>query len=139
MPPWSPADQPSLRGTADVLDARFAKALADRDVDTCVAAILELEQTIVDWSGDTETNDGADHPRSVLRGMVVRLGELARRGATDPAETIGPFVDALVELRTQARANRDYATSDTVRDRLATAGVELRDTPNGPTWHLMPE
>jgi hypothetical protein len=134
-----PAGQPSLRGTADVLDARFADALAKRDVDTCVAAILELEQTIVDWSGDTETNDSADHPRSVLRGMVVRLGELTRRGATDPAETVGPFVDALVELRTQARANRDYATSDTVRDRLATAGVELRDTPDGPTWHLTTE
>ncbi|GIF65942.1 hypothetical protein Ais01nite_39770 [Asanoa ishikariensis] len=135
----SPADQPSLRGAADALDARFTTALAARDVDTCVAAMLELEQAIVDWAGDTETNDGADHPRSVLRGMVVRLGELARRGAADPAETVGPFVEALVELRTRARENRDYATSDAVRDRLTTAGVELRDTPDGPTWHLTTE
>ncbi|GAA1872481.1 CysS/YqeB C-terminal domain-containing protein [Asanoa iriomotensis] len=129
-------DQPSLRGAADELDARFAAALAARDVDACVAAMLALEQAIVDWSGDTETSDGADYPRSILRGMVVRLGELARRGAADPAETVGAFVDALIDLRAQARANRDYATSDTVRDRLAAAGVELRDTPAGTTWSL---
>ncbi|MEV0715091.1 hypothetical protein [Asanoa sp. NPDC050611] len=129
--------QPSLRAAADEFDARFAESLAARDVDTCVAVMLELEQAIVDWSGDTETSDGADYPRSVLRGMVVRLGELARRGATDPAETVGPFVAALVDLRAQARANRDYATSDTVRDRLSAAGVELRDTPEGTTWSLV--
>ncbi|MDG4821059.1 hypothetical protein O7635_04220 [Asanoa sp. WMMD1127] len=142
-PPAPPADvaapvvaAPSLRGAADELDAAFAAALAARDVDTCVATMLELEQAIVDWSGDTETNDGADHPRSILRGMVVRLGELARRGAADPAESVGPFVSALVELRAQARLNHDYATSDAVRDRLAAAGVELRDTPDGTIWHL---
>jgi cyanophycinase-like exopeptidase len=132
----APSAQPSLRGAADELDTRFAAALTAGDVDGCVAVMLELEQAIVDWSGDTETNDGADYPRSVLRGMVVRLGELARRGATDPAETVGPFVEALVELRGRARANRDYATSDTVRDRLAAAGIELRDTPAGTTWSL---
>jgi len=128
--------QPSLRGATDELDARFAAACAARDVEECVAAILELEQAIVDWSGDTEMEDTADYPRSVLRGMVVRLGDLARAGAVDPAETVAPFVDALVELRGRARVNRDFATSDTVRDRLTAAGVELRDTPDGTTWHL---
>ncbi|MEV4618822.1 hypothetical protein AB0J74_08980 [Asanoa sp. NPDC049573] len=130
------AAQPSLRGAADELDASFAAALASRDVDGCVAALLALEQAIVDWSGDTETNDGADYPRSILRGMVVKLGEFARRGAVDPAETVGPFVDALVELRGRARLNRDYPTSDTVRDRLTAAGVELRDTPDGTSWRF---
>ena len=43
---------------------------------------------------------------------------------------------ALVELRATAREARDFATSDLVRDRLAAAGVELRDTPAGPEWHL---
>jgi cysteinyl-tRNA synthetase len=131
------AAQPSLRGAADDLDARFGAALAARDVDACVAAVLELEQAIVDWSGDTEANDSADYPRSVLRGMVVRLGELASRGAADPAKTMAPFVDALVELRARARLNRDYPTSDTVRDRLTAAGVELRDSPDGTSWRLI--
>ena len=36
----------------------------------------------------------------------------------------------------RARDGRDFATSDEVRDRLAAAGVEVRDTPDGATWEL---
>ena len=57
-------------------------------------------------------------------------------GAADPRTVVGPFVDALLELRAQARAARDFATSDRVRDRLAAAGVEVRDTPDGVEWVL---
>jgi hypothetical protein len=126
----------SLREAADALDAAFSEALAGRDVDGCVAAILELEQVLVDWSGDTLTSDQGDHARGLLRGMVVRLGDLAEAGARDPREVLGPFVEALLDLRTEARAARDWAASDRIRDRLAAAGVEVRDTPAGATWVL---
>jgi cysteinyl-tRNA synthetase len=43
----------------------------------------------------------------------------------------------LLELRSRARTARDFATSDLVRDRLVAAGVEVRDTPDGPQWNLM--
>jgi cysteinyl-tRNA synthetase len=39
-------------------------------------------------------------------------------------------------LGTAARDRRDHATADLVRDRLAKAGVEVRDTPSGPEWHV---
>jgi cysteinyl-tRNA synthetase len=67
---------------------------------------------------------------------VVRLGELAEAGARDPREAVGPFVEALLDLRQQARERRDYAASDWVRDRLLAAGVEVRDTPGGVEWSL---
>ena len=57
-------------------------------------------------------------------------------GATDPRTIVGPFVDALLELRARARAARDFATSDRVRDCLVAAGVEVRDTPTGVAWDL---
>ena len=129
------AAEVSLARTADRLDAAFAQALADRDVDGCVTAILELEEVIVDWSADTDIEEG-EHARTILRGMVVRLGQLADAGARDPREVLAPFVDTLVELRARARDGRDWATSDWIRDRLASAGVEVRDTPDGATWHL---
>jgi cysteinyl-tRNA synthetase len=68
--------------------------------------------------------------------MVVRLGEVARTGARDPAEVVAPFVDAVVDARTRARAARDWATADALRDRLAEAGVELRDGGDGTGWVL---
>jgi cysteinyl-tRNA synthetase len=43
-------------------------------------------------------------------------------------------VETLLELRGRARAARDYALSDLVRDRLVAAGVEVRDTPDGAQW-----
>jgi cysteinyl-tRNA synthetase len=41
-----------------------------------------------------------------------------------------------VEARDRARAARDWATADALRDRLDGAGVELRDTGDGTRWVL---
>jgi cyanophycinase-like exopeptidase len=132
----TPAPASSLLGDADAATARFDAALAAREVDGCVAAILDLEQALHDWSADTLTSDEGDRARAALRRMVVRLGELAEVGARDPREAVGPFVEALLELRRQARERRDYAASDWVRDRLLAAGVEVRDTAGGVEWSL---
>ena len=148
--PVAPADAPSepeaeprrmasLRGAADEIAARFDAALGARDVDGCVTAILDLEQALLDWSADTLTSDEGDHARAQLRRMVLRLGELATRGAGDPRDRLRPFVEALLEMRTRARAAKDFETSDWVRDRLAGGGVEVRDTPDGAEWHLPEE
>jgi hypothetical protein len=126
----------SLRAEAESCRAAFDRALADRDVDACVQAVLDLEQAIADWSADTLQSDDRDEARRVLRAMLVRLGDLATVGAADPRETLAPYVDLLLDLRTSARDAKDFATSDLVRDRLAAAGVEVRDTPQGAEWVL---
>ena len=42
----------------------------------------------------------------------------------------------LLEERQQARARRDFATADALRDRLLAAGIAVEDTPDGPMWTL---
>ena len=126
----------SLRAAADDARAAFDAAMAERDVDGCVAAVLQLESTIHDWSTDMLTSGDGDHARRVLRALVVRLGELAEGGARDPRQLVGPYIELALELRARARAGKDFATSDLVRDRLAAAGAEVRDTPDGATWVL---
>jgi len=115
---------------------RFDAALAAKDVDGCVAAVLDLEAAIVAWSTDTLQSDDTDRARRTLRALVVRLGELARVGARDPREAVGAYVELLLEVRDRARTARDFATSDLVRDRLSAAGIEVRDTPDGAQWLL---
>jgi cyanophycinase-like exopeptidase len=131
-------DQPalSLREEADRARDAFERALAGRDVDGCVAAVLGLEEALAAWQSDTLQSDDADEARRVLRALVVRLGELAEQGAADPADAVAPFVEALLAVRTGARENKDFATSDLVRDRLVAAGVEVHDSPEGTTWAL---
>jgi cysteinyl-tRNA synthetase len=61
-------------------------------------------------------------------------------GATHRDEKLAAAVDALVgallEQRAEARANKDFAAADAIRDRLKAAGIELEDTPQGPKWSL---
>jgi cyanophycinase-like exopeptidase len=132
------ASEASLVDGVRRLEGVFEAALEARDVSAAVAAVLELDDLIVAWSGDTLQSDEADLARSSLRGMVVRLGQVAELGAGDPAERVRPFVDALLAVRDRARAARDFAVSDQVRDDLAAAGIELRDAPEGTSWHLLP-
>jgi cysteinyl-tRNA synthetase len=40
----------------------------------------------------------------------------------------------VLDLRQKARANRDFATSDLIRDRLKTAGIVVKDGKDGATW-----
>ncbi|MEQ8768790.1 MAG: cysteine--tRNA ligase [Planctomycetota bacterium] len=55
--------------------------------------------------------------------------------ATAPeAEASDPEIDALVAARQQARADKDWAEADRVRDELNRRGVVVVDTPQGPKW-----
>jgi cyanophycinase-like exopeptidase len=126
-----------LMEAATRLDAGFTAALERRDVGAAVAAVLEVEQTICDWSGDNAATDEPDRARSVLRSMIVRLGELAVGGSRDPREVVGPVVEIVMAQRAQARTDRQWARSDELRDALAAVGIEVRDDRDGATWHLM--
>ncbi len=101
-----------------------------------VSAILDLEAAIEAWSTDTDENDNADRARAVLRGLVARLGQAADQGLADPAARLRPAVEPLLKLRDELRGNRLYAASDAIRDALAHAGLQVRDTPEGTRWEI---
>ena len=45
-------------------------------------------------------------------------------------------VDLLLEMRSEAKARKDWTTSDIIRDRLAAIGFDVKDTKNGFEWSL---
>jgi hypothetical protein len=117
---------------------RFEAAAGGRDGASMVAAILDLEAAIEAWSTDTDENDSADRARAVLRGLVVRLGQAAEQGLADPSDRLRPAVEPLVALRETLRKEHAYAAADVIRDALAAAGLQLRDTPAGTCWQAGP-
>ncbi|MGI9121172.1 MAG: CysS/YqeB C-terminal domain-containing protein [Acidimicrobiales bacterium] len=137
QPDGDDAPPTSLLATAQALQISFDRAIAARDVEAATAAVLDLEAAIVAWSRDTLQSDEGDAARSVVRSMVVRLGELAEVGVGDPEDPLRLLVDALVDLRTKARSDRDWAGADGIRHRLQAAGVEVNDTPEGTEWRLL--
>ncbi len=129
----------SLAATAKLHEARFDEALDARDADGAVAAILQLESAIVDWSRDTLQSDDVDRARAALRSMIVRLGAAATEGVRDLRDVLGPVVEAALAARVVARSEKAFAVSDAIRDQLAEAGIEVRDTPHGTEWMVADE
>ena len=115
----SPADMAGLRD-------RFLDALAD-DFNTPQALAA-----MFDWVREANRRapgTGDSHLREML--ALLGLEELvddpgASEGAPDPDAL------ALLQRREQARARRDFATADAVRDQLRRQGWEVRDGPDGP-------
>jgi cyanophycinase-like exopeptidase len=117
--------------------AAFDAALQARAAKDAVTAILDLEAAIAQWSADTTQSDEGDRARAALRGLIVRLGDAAAEGLRDPIEQISPLADVVVRTRTALRRRKDYELADALRDDAADAGLELRDTAEGTTWHLL--
>lgn len=120
-------------------EATFAAALSDRDVPSAVRAVLELEDDITAWSHDIPAGDALDRARASLRSLILALGRAGEEGVRDPRQVLGPFVEAMLELRQKARADRRFDDADEVRNRLAALGVEVRDSPEGSEWVLAGE
>ena len=66
------------------------------------------------------------------------LGLINERGANNDAReaAYGKVVDMVLELRAKAKANKEWAVSDQIRDALADAGFQVKDTKDGVTWKL---
>jgi hypothetical protein len=129
------AAKPIGQTSAD-LEAAFFAALAGGDTGAAVAALLDFDTAIEARShGDADIVE-LDNARSTFQSLIVRLGEAAASGGSDPRATVEPFVDALLAVRARARETRDWATADFVRDRLTEAGVEVRDGADGSAWVL---
>jgi cysteinyl-tRNA synthetase len=58
-----------------------------------------------------------------------------RIGATNSDSKLSPVMDLVLELRQQARENKDWTTSDKIRDGLAAAGIVVKDTKEGTSWN----
>jgi hypothetical protein len=126
----------SLVAVAQQRRDEFESALAAGDANGATRAVLELENDIKLWSADTLTGSDADAAREILRSMIVKLGTAATGGLEDPRERVAPYVEALLAIRKIVRAEKRFDLSDIVRDALALAHIEVRDTPDGVEWLL---
>jgi hypothetical protein len=135
-------DRPAPRGPSPLmeeaarLERAFEAAIAGSRAGGAVDAVLQLDRTIAEWSADTLQSDEPDRARAILHSLIHRLGEAANTGLRDPREVLAPVMEGLIALRASLRGARAWNVADELRDRLAAAGIELRDTPDGTTWTL---
>ncbi len=65
---------------------------------------------------------------------VLGLVDETRQGAG--SEVIEGLMELILDIRKQARDNKDWSTSDQIRDRLKAAGIEIKDTKEGIEWSM---
>ncbi|QLD10936.1 cysteine--tRNA ligase [Microbacterium oleivorans] len=104
-------------------------------------ALAVLHETV--RAGNTALDDGdldaAGTALGGVAGMLSVLG-LQRMGtdAGDAAETaaLDALVRTMIDQRADARAHKDWATADRIRDAIAAAGIVLEDGPEGTHWSV---
>lgn len=92
-----------------------------------------------------DASEAVRHHLVTVRAMLDVLGldpgspQWASQGDDDRyARALDALVTAQLAARAQARAARDFATADAIRDRLTEAGVVVEDSPTGARWSLRP-
>ena len=126
-------DDQALPGILEAARADFGAALDDDlNVSAGLAVVFDLIRDL-NRRIDARSMSTADAGRALetLRDVDRVLAILPD---AEPAEALDPAVASLLEARVAARAARDFAASDRLRDELAAIGVTVEDTRDGQRW-----
>ena len=130
-------------GTAPegIISAGFTEAMnEDLAVPTALAVISEIMK-----SGNTalaaNNLDEVKRAAAEIRGALSILGcdpfdPIFATDSASSAETLDGLVSLALEQRQAARARKDFAASDAIRDQLAVLGVVIEDTATGTRWSI---
>ncbi len=126
----------------DVFRERFRDAMND-DLNTpqALAALFDatrdLNRKLADGSADSSYLEAAHALYADTLDDVLGLAEgtPSARGMGDP-EMLSGVLDLLMEQRRVARLNRDFESSDRIRDRLKELGIVIEDSVEGSRWKL---
>jgi len=129
-----PASVASVGSTIDASPAKaqFVEAMDD-DFNTprALAAMFDLAREINRGKDEGADVLGAQDTLRELSGVLgMSLDETAENSGA------GPFVQMLVNVRTELRAARQFDIADSIRDRLSELGVTIEDTPEGTEWRI---
>ncbi len=124
----------ALQAQIEATRQGFIEAMDD-DFNTsgALAALFELVRAINQARSEGATNEQLAPAQAALRELTGVLGLTLEEPAAAPSAA-EPFIDLLVEVRTELRKQKLWALSDRIRDRLAELGVILEDSREGTTW-----
>jgi cysteinyl-tRNA synthetase len=137
----------TLREISAIRD-RFLEAMDD-DFNTGVgvASLFDLVRALNKYAdvGKMEHTEPSTASLTVLKQGTATLRELAAtlglflkpveaRANSGDDGLVNQLMQLLIEVRASARKNKDFATADTIRKRLAEYGIALEDRPGGTEW-----
>ena len=119
----------------EIVDSFYSAMDDDFNAPMLIANLFEAVRRInlVNDGKDTLSAADRDLLRTELNAFVLDVLGL-QVGVSNSDSKLAPVMDLVLELRQQARANKDWTTSDKIRDGLAAAGIVVKDSKEGTTW-----
>ncbi|MND75128.1 Cysteine--tRNA ligase [compost metagenome] len=131
---------PSDSSTSDInaLKTRCYNAMSD-DFNTPIA-IAELFEGVriinsVKAGSETITAEDLETLTQLFNDFLFDIFGLQKE--EHGSNNVGKVLDLLIDMRNNAKANKDYATSDTIRNKLLEIGYQLKDSKDGTTWSAL--
>jgi cysteinyl-tRNA synthetase len=134
------AEADALRVATEKARMAFIEAMDD-DFNTAsaIAVLFELARAINSGRSAGVSGPFYQAAQATLRELGGVLGlTFAQPHNGEASQDIAarPFIDLLVEVRSELRALKLWETADSIRDRLNALGVVIDDTPTGPQWRF---
>lgn len=126
-------DTEALSAKTEATQAAFTETMDD-DFNTAGALgyLFELVRLVNSARDAGATDDQLQTAQKTLRELTGVLGlELAEKEGSGDADK---FIDLLVEVRSEVRAQKLWALSDQIRDKLKELGVNIEDSKDGTSW-----
>ncbi len=125
----------ALRTKFDSHETHFIEAMDD-DLNTAdaISALFDLAKDI-----NTHLNAASQPSKEVCQyalDMFNRLADVLGLLYSRKEQSLDEEIEALIAQRTKARAEKDWATADRIRDELKARNVVLEDTPQGIKWRI---
>ncbi len=125
---------------------RFTDAMDD-DFNTpiAIAVLFDFSKSLnaaldriegISESSRQEAEAFFDKAGREILGIVQDGGQSGNRGEELSGQKLNCVMEILLELRADARKNRDFSLSDKIRDQLLDAGIEIKDTKEGASWSI---
>ena len=136
----TPAKATTIEGIKELRGKCYDAMNDDLNTPIVIAHLFDgarIINTLLDKKA-TVTAEDLEELKSVFHLFMYEVLGLKEETANNEAreEAFGKVVDMLLEQRMKAKANKDWATSDKIRDELAALGFEVKDTKDGFTWRL---
>lgn len=139
--PSAASDENTKRFVAELRQKCYDAMNDDLMTPAVISNLFEachLVNTIVDHKAQISADDLQELTDTMKLFAFDILGLQNERGANNDAreEAYGKVVDMVLDLRAKAKAEKNWAVSDQIRDSLAAAGFQVKDTKDGVTWKL---
>jgi cysteinyl-tRNA synthetase len=119
----------------DEMEAKF-KAAMDDDFNTSVliAELFEATKTINSiYDGKTKIDQTSlENFKKLMKAFVMDV--LGLKNDLQATDDLAPVMDFILKIRTEAKVNKDYATSDKIRIGLNEIGFQVKDGKEGSSW-----